>query len=611
MKEYIMKQIKKAALALITAASLALSPVAIPYTPVISQVQAATVKLNTTKATLYTGNTMTLKIAGTTSKISWTSSSPKVAKVSGKGVVTGLKAGHAAITASVGGKKYTCSITVKKPSINQSALKLSNGDTANLTVKGAVGSLTWKSSNPKVAAVSSKGLVTAKSVGTATVTASGKHNTYTCRVTVIKKVSRISSSAAAITLNQESYVTVTLKNSTQDDTVLYDVANENVVSCKWGDWADDEDSLKLYLIPKKKGTTTVTVKTKTGTDKATFQVTVGTDSRASATAPEATKIAEKCSPSVVQITTDIGIGTGFFIDKGVIATNYHVIKGASIVSVELKDGKEYTVKTILGYDEDLDMALLSLPGVGTPLTISKFAPKAGDTAYAIGSPMGLENTFSKGIISNASRIAEDVDYIQTDTALSTGNSGGPLLNAFGEVIGINTMQYSEGQNLNFALNITQLYRISTLDPVPVSSLTEDSDTDYSKITINEDTSKSKSIATAQDLPDGYYVTGTIDPSADSIGTDSYRITLDKYSRIGVMAATTTEYPTDLKNMHLIIADSNNKAILYDYTDDDSDGFLNIFADLPAGTYYIQVCTMPGKIYVPLPYFIFYNQYKLK
>ncbi|SHO50910.1 trypsin-like peptidase domain-containing protein [Anaerocolumna xylanovorans] len=535
-----MKQIKKAALALITAATLALSPVAIPIVPAVSYATAATVKLNTTKATVYTGKTVALKITGTSSKVSWTSSSPKIASVSGKGVVTGIKAGSATITATVNKKKYTCKITVKN------------------------------------------------------------------------KVSRLSSNISAITLNQESYVTITLKNSTKEDTVLYTIADNGIVSCRWGEWAEKEDNLKLYLLPKKKGSTTITVKTKTGTDKATIKVTVGTDARS--VAPETSKIAEKCSPSVVQITTDIGLGTGFFIEKGVIATNYHVIKDATSIAVALNNGKEYKIDTILGYDEDLDLALLSLPGVGTPLTISKFAPKTGDTAYAIGSPLGLGNTFSKGIISNASRISDNVEYIQTDTALSSGNSGGPLLNIYGEVIGINTMQYSEGQNLNFALNITQVYSISTLEPIPVSSSNnnENTDTDYSKITIKEDTAKSGNISTAQDVPAGYYITGSVDPSANPgvnpTGLDSYRITLDKYSRISVLAATATSYSSDLSGLHLSIADSNNKPILYEYTDDDDDGFLNVFADLPAGTYYIQVSAVEGKVYAPLPYFIYYNVY---
>lgn len=529
-----MKQIKRTALALITAVTLALSPVTVPMVPSVLHAEAAAVKLNTTKATIYTGSTTTLKITGTSSKVSWTSSSPKIASVSGKGVVTGLKAGSSTITATVGKKKYTCKITVKT------------------------------------------------------------------------KVSRLSSNVSDVTLNQESYVTITLKNSTKDDILLYTLANSGIVSCKWGTWID-QDSLKLYITPKKKGSTAITVKTKTGTDKTVIKVTVGTDTRS--VPPETSSIAEKCSPSVVQITTDIGLGTGFFIEKGVIATNYHVIKGASSITVDLKNGKEYKVDTILGYDEGLDLALLSLPGVGTPLAISKFAPKTGDTAYAIGSPLGLDNTFSKGIISNASRISDDVEYIQTDAALSSGNSGGPLLNVYGEVIGINTMQYSEGQNLNFALNITQIYSIDTLNPTPVSSgSSESTDTDYSKITIKEDTTKSGSISTAQDVPGGYYISGSIDPAGDAAGLDSYRITLDKLSRISVLASTATSYSSDLSNLHLIITDSNNKAILYDYTDDDGDGFLNIFTDLPAGTYYIQVCTIPGKTYVPLPYFIYYNVY---
>lgn len=602
-----MKYIRKTALALITATALAFSPVAIPGIPVVSQSYAAAIKLNTTNATVYTGNTLTLKLSGTSSKIKWASGKKSVATVSDKGVVTGIKAGTTTITAAVGSKKYTCKITVKNPSISQSALTLKKGKTATLSVKGTKGTLTWKSSKTSIATVNSKGLVTAKAAGTATITAKDKNGTYTCKITVTSPVSRLAVSETKITLNQKSFLTVTLKDSTEKDTVYYDIADENILSCSWGEWESGTDSLNLYITPKTEGSTTVKITTEDGSEEAEIKVTVEKDTRTSASAPETSEVAAKCSPSVVQIATNLGLGTGFFTEKGVIATNYHVIENASSITVKLNNGKEYKIDTILGYDKDLDLALLSLPGIGTPLPLSRFAPKTGDTSYAIGNPLGLDNTFSKGTISNSSRVSDNVEYIQTDTAISPGNSGGPLLNIYGEVIGINTMQYTEGQNLNFALNITQLYSVSTSDPVAVESISgSPDDTDYAKVTITEDTAKSGNLSTAQDVPPGYYIKGSIDPSSDPYGLDSYRITLTKATtRISLLGTPTTDYISDLDSMYMEVWDSNGKFLLSGYEDDY--GLLDINADLPAGTYYIHVFTLPGKIYLPLPYLIYYSQ----
>lgn len=496
--------------------------------------------------------------------------------------------------------------TLKSPAISQATLKLVKGKSAALSIKGAKGSVTWKSSAPKIAAVNSKGLVTGKAAGTATVTGTYKNHKYTCKVTVILKTGRIAVNQNSINLNQAGFITVSVKNSAADDEVYYRVANSDIAECKWGYWASDADSLNLYIYPKEKGSTSITVTSKNDSDKLVIKVNVTDDSRK--TPPTATSVAEKCLPSVVQITTDKALGTGFFTEKGVIVTNYHVIEGASQIKVKLNNGEEYSVQNILGYDKDYDIALLSLPGKGTPLTISRFAPKTGDTAYAIGNPLGLDNTFSNGTISNASRVYDNVEYIQTTAAISSGNSGGPLLNAYGEVIGINTMQYVDGQNLNFALNITQVYDIDRSNPTAVSNMPADEPaSDSSEQILKEDTAKSGNIATAQELPSGQYADGSIDPTVDHTGTDYYRITLTKNSRIMVIAAADTKYSSDINNMTAKVVDAagmvNIDSEIYYY---DDTPYWYISKELPAGTYYIKVFTDPGKLYLPMPYYVYFG-----
>lgn len=143
----------------------------------------AAAKLSQTKATVYVGNQTTLKVKGTSKKIVWTTSDKKIATVK-KGVVTAKKKGKAVITAKVAGKKYKCYITVKNQELDKKKVTLSAGSTTKLKVNGAYKTVTWKSSNSKVATVSKSGKVTAKAVGTAKITA--KHNgvKFTCNVTV-------------------------------------------------------------------------------------------------------------------------------------------------------------------------------------------------------------------------------------------------------------------------------------------------------------------------------------------------------------------------------------------------------------------------------------------
>ncbi|HEY0606226.1 MAG TPA: trypsin-like peptidase domain-containing protein [Herpetosiphonaceae bacterium] len=183
-------------------------------------------------------------------------------------------------------------------------------------------------------------------------------------------------------------------------------------------------------------------------------------------------------PSVVEITTvaqvgfrnatATGTGSGFVLDtNGLIATNNHVVDGATNITVTFSTGEQESA-TIVGTDSANDLALIrvtSLPASAVPVTLGdSSAVTAGETAIAIGSPFGLEQTITEGIISAVSRTWTTSGetfrgLIQTDTAINPGNSGGPLLNAAGEVIGINTMIESpvEGNvGMGFAVPINTL-----------------------------------------------------------------------------------------------------------------------------------------------------------
>lgn len=167
----------------------------------------------------------------------------------------------------------------------------------------------------------------------------------------------------------------------------------------------------------------------------------------------------------------IASGSGFFISSdGKAITNYHVIDGASYAKITLSDGKTtYDVKGVYDYDATADIALLQVNAKNVPyLSLGTSANVVGGaTVYAIGSPLGLSNTISQGIISNISRTIDGANYIQTTAAISHGSSGGALITGTGKVIGVTAGTIEDGQSLNLAVPITKL---SALSQTSLSSL---------------------------------------------------------------------------------------------------------------------------------------------
>ena len=161
-------------------------------------------------------------------------------------------------------------------------------------------------------------------------------------------------------------------------------------------------------------------------------------------------------------------GSGVIISpQGEILTNYHVIAsmgGGSDNSLEVKtnDGKAYKA-TVLGKDKELDIALIKIDGAHLPFAKlgDSDSLRIGEWVVAIGNPFGLEHTVTQGIISAKGRKLDTgvSSFLQTDAAINRGNSGGPLLNLRGEVIGINTAINPAGQNIGFAVPISQVNRI--------------------------------------------------------------------------------------------------------------------------------------------------------
>lgn len=214
------------------------------------------------------------------------------------------------------------------------------------------------------------------------------------------------------------------------------------------------------------------------------------------------------------------LGSGFFISAdGKIATNYHVIDTAYTLKVELYSDKSvHAVARILGYNEAQDVAVIQIDLDNTPhLEISTEPVKVGDVVYTLGSPKGVDNIFTTGMISNPSVTVSGKECIAFTAPISSGNSGGPLLNSEGEVIGINSMKIVDGENFNLAILAKQITDLNLNNPITTEAHYHDKLPDNAfgilayYIIFNAD-----SISGEQ-----YAICDTIKETSSSVGFDCY------------------------------------------------------------------------------------------
>jgi len=173
-------------------------------------------------------------------------------------------------------------------------------------------------------------------------------------------------------------------------------------------------------------------------------------------------VIENSINSVVTIRTDVSQGTGFIInDDGYLVTNAHVLVGGTKISI-ITSNQDLLKGNLIGYNNDFDIALIKINGNYNSL---KFADsnkiQVGEKVIAIGNPLGLQFSVSEGIVSGIHREGLNGvnSYVQTDAALNPGNSGGPLINKEGEVIGINNFKIGGSENIGFALESNYIKEI--------------------------------------------------------------------------------------------------------------------------------------------------------
>jgi S1-C subfamily serine protease len=151
--------------------------------------------------------------------------------------------------------------------------------------------------------------------------------------------------------------------------------------------------------------------------------------------------------SMLGMEKSSGHGSAFAVGPDLLVTNHHVIGSAVQAEVELPDGRVIAPVEVLALDPTNDLALVRVPGVAlAPIPLSETAPEVGDPCYAIGAPLGMDQTFTEGIVS-AKREMGNTQVVQMQTPIAPGSSGGPLLDARGQLIGVNTATYGAGMNM--------------------------------------------------------------------------------------------------------------------------------------------------------------------
>ena len=192
-------------------------------------------------------------------------------------------------------------------------------------------------------------------------------------------------------------------------------------------------------------------------------------------------LVRRVKPSVVSVLTydakgePLISGTGFFVRPGEVVTNMHVIKGAHRVEIHTLEGKgrTYPVAGALAVDDEADLALLKIdlpPDRAKPLPMTTSLPDEGEQIFVIGNPLRLEGSVSDGIVSAIREVPDLGRIIQVTAPVSHGNSGSPLFNMRGEVIGIVTVKVTNGQNINLALGVARINSLPRGEVIPFDQI---------------------------------------------------------------------------------------------------------------------------------------------
>jgi S1-C subfamily serine protease len=194
------------------------------------------------------------------------------------------------------------------------------------------------------------------------------------------------------------------------------------------------------------------------------------------------QLIKKIQPAVVTVIgydaqgKIIRLGSGFFLDgAGHLLTNGHVLAGVAKAEVKTAAGSRYPLTLLVAADRETDLVKLIVQGLKSPppyLLLTPKQPEVGERVLVVGSPLGLEQTVSDGMVSGIRLLPGRGEILQISAPISAGSSGGPVVNLQGEVIGVATFQLGQGQNLNFAVPARRVQALRDFPPRPLADRTE-------------------------------------------------------------------------------------------------------------------------------------------
>ncbi len=290
-----------------------------------------------------------------------------------------------------------------------------------------------------------------------------------------------------------------------------------------------------------------------------------------------TQIYETCVDSIVWVQTGVARGSGFFIEEDVVVTNYHVVEGATKLYIIMENGDEADVLEVLGYAPELDIAVLRVDYSAEPLPLNSHGITVGEKTYAIGNPLDYSFSFSDGIVTNKEWMHGEAKAFLTNTPISSGNSGGPLLNEYGEVMGLTTAIRKDAQNINFVVNIDQLALVDMNQPMTATEFVRLESGGDDSAYVYEDSNKSNGPGTAQVLAEELIYLGTVDKNEY---LDYYKLEIKESGTYAFVYCS-----DDVKRVGFSIADSEAKDILYNFEQETDGETASDYIYMDAGTYY--------------------------
>lgn len=290
------------------------------------------------------------------------------------------------------------------------------------------------------------------------------------------KVKRVLVDSEEMFVDQMTVFHVGLKDRKSNEELVIVPEKKGIVQVKTGKWGDGEKT--FTLVPKKAGMVTLKISlvlTKAGKQKTLEEVEVKVHiSERKKLNP--TEVYDKCSQAMIEIlafdsVNSMSVGSGFFVSENQILTNYHVIEKASRLIIRDYSGKVYEATHIVDYSRANDLAILQVKETSEhALILNTKTVETGETVYALGSPLELTGTLSEGIVSTAYRLYENLVYHQSTAYISKNSGGGPLLNEYGEVIGVNTLMLLGEQNVYLAVDIRYISQLNRREPKPIQVL---------------------------------------------------------------------------------------------------------------------------------------------